>query len=343
MSIATDVRAYADLALEQGKNVLSQAGTAVSTANQRLAADGPKTVFAALGVADLVAATVTKQAELLGKQAEMLGKRVETLPADAAENVTRMQDTGRSLISKTQDDALTRITELRDRLDTGVDSVKALPMLSVTAASITTVYLSNAKQAFGKLATRGEARLAELRNDPRVTRVLGDLDEASSTLQARLAPVLGSVRSEVVPYLDSAVDTIQDADLGELATQPDRTSTARRRAAGTRAASASRNGTARSAATTRSTGRAAKATADDAGKAAAKATSSPRKAAGKAAAKATSSPRKAADKATSSPRKTAAKATSSPRKAAAKATSSSRKAAAAKTTAQARKAPATKA
>ncbi|HEX8304950.1 MAG TPA: hypothetical protein VF612_08725 [Jatrophihabitans sp.] len=338
MSIATDVRAYADLALEQGKNVLSQAGTAVSTANQRLAADGPKTVFAALGVADLVAATVTKQAELLGKQAEMLGKRVETLPADAAENVARMQGTGRSLISKTQDDALTRITELRDRLDTGVDSVKALPMLSVTAASITTVYLSNAKQAFGKLATRGEARLAELRNDPRVTRVLGDLDEASSTLQARLAPVLGSVRSEVVPYLDSAVDTIKAADL-EPATQPSRTSTARRRAAGTRAASASRNGTARSAATTRSTGRAAKATADDAGKAAAKATSSPRKAADKA----TSSPRKAADKVTSSPRKTAAKATSSPRKAAAKATSSSRKAAAAKTTAQARKAPATKA
>jgi hypothetical protein len=314
MSIATDVRAYADLALEQGKNVLSQAGAAVSTANQRLAADAPKTVFAALGVADLVAAAVTKQAELLGK-------RVETLPADAAENVTRMQGTGRSLISKTQDDALARITELRDRLDTGVDTVKALPMLSVTAASTTTVYLSNAKQAFGKLAARGEARLTELRNDPRVTRVLGDLDEASSTIHARLAPVLGSVRSEVVPYLDSAFDTIKEADLGEPAAQPNRTSTTRRRTAGARATSGTAS---RSAAPKRdtSTGRGAKSTAGDAGTR-----------------KATSTPRKA----TSSPRKAAAKATSSPRKAAAKATSSPRKAAAAKTTTQARKASATKA
>ncbi|HEX8768080.1 MAG TPA: hypothetical protein VF714_06895, partial [Jatrophihabitans sp.] len=166
MSIATDVRAYADLALEQGKNVLSQAGAAVSTANKRLAADAPKPVLAALGVADLVAATVTKQADLLGK-------RVETLPADAADNVAKMQDTGKSLISKTQDDAFARITELRSRLETGVDSVRALPMLSVTAASTTTVYLSNAKHVFGKLTARGEARLAELRNDPRVTRVLG--------------------------------------------------------------------------------------------------------------------------------------------------------------------------
>src|SRR5919107_3954816 len=66
MSIATDVRAYADLALEQGKNVLSQAGAAVSTANKRLAADAPKPVLAALGVADLVATTVAKQADLLG-------------------------------------------------------------------------------------------------------------------------------------------------------------------------------------------------------------------------------------------------------------------------------------
>jgi hypothetical protein len=321
MSIATDVRAYADLALEQGKNVLSQAGAAVSSANQRLAADAPKTVFAALGIADLVAATVTKQAELLGK-------RVETLPADAAENVSRMQGTGRSLISKTQDDALARITELRDRLDTGVDTVKALPVLSVTAASTTTVYLSNAKQVFGKLAARGEARLAELRNDPRVTRVLGDLDEASSTIQARLAPVLGSVRSEVVPYLDSAVDAIKEADLGEPAAQPNRRSTARRRATGARAAAGAAS---RSAAPKRatSTGRGAKSTAADAGTR--KATSSPRK----AAAKATSSPRKA----TSSPRKAA----SSPRKATANATGSPRKAAAAKTTTQARKASATKA
>ena len=280
MSIATDVRAYADLALGQGKNVLSQAGAAVSTANERLAADAPKTVFAALGVADLVAETLTKQAELLGK-------RVETLPAGTAQNVARAQETGKSLISKTQDDALARITELRDRLDTGVDAVRALPALSVTAASVTTVYLSNARQVFGQLAARGEARLAELRNDPRVTRVLGDLDEASSALQARLAPVLGSVRSEVVPYLDSAVDAIKDADLGEPAAQSGRTAgAARRRATGTRAASGAKSAASRGSAAKRtaSTGRAAKSAAGSPAKAsarkasAAKATTSARKA-----------------------------------------------------------------
>jgi hypothetical protein len=316
MSIATDVRAYADLALEQGKNVLSQAGAVVSTANKRLAADAPRPVFAALGVADLVAATVTRQADLFGK-------RVETLPSAAAENVARVQDTGKTLISKTQDDAVARITELRGRLDTGVDTVRALPTLSVTAASTTTVYLSNAKHVLDSLAARGEARLAELRNDPRVTRVLGDLDEASTALQARLAPVLGSVRSEVVPYLDSAVDTIKEADLGEPAPQSGRKSgTGRRRATGTRAASgttsaASGTATKRSTSTGHSTatkrtstGRSAKATAD-------------------------STTRTAARKASAT--------TTGARKATAAATTGARKAPAAKSTAKARKAPASKA
>jgi hypothetical protein len=178
MSIATDVRAYADLALEQGRLVLSQAGAAVSTANKRLAADAPKPVFAALGVADIVAETVTKRAGTVGK-------RVETLPADAAGNVVKVQETGKALISKTQDDALARLNE--------------------------------AKQVYGKLTARGEAKLTELRNDPRVTRLLGDLDEVSTAVQARIAPVLSSVRSEVVPYLDSAFDAVKDADLGESA------------------------------------------------------------------------------------------------------------------------------
>jgi hypothetical protein len=327
MSIATDVRAYADLALEQGKNVLNQAGAAVSTANKRLASDAPKPVLAALGVADLVAATVTRQAELLGK-------RVETLPADAAENVARVQDTGKSLISKTQDDALARITELRNRLDTGVDSVRALPMLSVTAASVTTVYLSNARQVFDKLTARGEARVAELRTDPRVTRVLGDLDEASSALQARLAPVLGSVRSEVVPYLDSAVDAIKEADLGEPAPQPNRTSSpARRRSTGSRAASGTTSAASRGTAAKRtaaSTGRSAKSTAGSAAKStagSAKSTAGSAKSTAGSAAKSTAG----------SPAKAGA------RKAAAKTTGSPRTAPAAKTTANARKAPATKA
>jgi hypothetical protein len=213
MSIATDVRAYADLALEQGKSALSQAGTAVVNANKRLATDAPKPVLAALGVADLVADTLGKQAEALGKQAGHLGKRVESLPADAAGNVVKVQETSLALLNRTQDDAIARFAELRDRLDTGVGTVRALPQLSVVAAGTTTVYLSNARQVFGKLTARGEARLADLRKDPRVSKLLGEVDEAGTAVGARL----DSVRSEVLPYLEDAVEAIKDADLGEPA------------------------------------------------------------------------------------------------------------------------------
>jgi hypothetical protein len=263
MSIATDVRAYADLALEQGKSALSQAGTVVNNANKRLATDAPKPVLAALGVADVVAETLSKRAEDLSKRAETVGKRVEALPAEAAGNVAKAQETGKALLSRTQDDALTRITELRDLLDTGVGSVKALPTLSVVAASTTTVYLSNAKHAFDKLTARGEARLAELRNDLRVTRLLGDLDDASSAVQARVAPVLGSARREVVPYLDSAFDAIKDADLGESAATPAASrKPGTRRSATSRATSAPRTSTAAKRSTTGS--RAKASTADKA-------------------------------------------------------------------------------
>lgn len=256
MSIATDVRAYADLALEQGKLVLSQAGAAVSTANKRLAADAPKPVLAALGVADMVAETVTKRAE-------SVGKRVETLPADAAGNAVKVQETGKALISKTQDDALTRLNE--------------------------------AKQVYGKLTARGEAKLAELRNDPRVTRLLGDLDEVSTAVQARLAPVLGSVRSEVVPYLDSAFDAVKDADLGE----PAATATTRRRA--TRRTNTASNSAASSSASTTGTVRKSA----PAKRAAAK--TSGQRAAGEAAPKATARKAPASRQSTTRARKAPAK------------------------------------
>ncbi|MDQ1722034.1 MAG: hypothetical protein QOI26_1768 [Pseudonocardiales bacterium] len=236
MSIATDVRAYADLALEQGKSALTQAGSVVHNANKRLAADGPKPVLAALGVADLVAQSV-------GKRAGIVGKRVESLPVDAVGNVARAQETGKALLSRTQDDALARITELRGRLDAGLESAKSLPTaLPAAAASSTSGYLDTAKHAYGMLTARGEAKLADLRKDPRVSKFLGELDDASSAIQARLAPVLGSVRSEVVPHLDSAFDAIKDADLGEPAVAPH---SGRNSSAGTRRSTASRTAASR--------------------------------------------------------------------------------------------------
>jgi hypothetical protein len=268
MSIATDLRAYADLALEQGKAVLNQAGAAVTTANKRLAADAPKPVFVALGVADLVAETVTKRAETVTRRVETVGKRVETLPADAADNVVKVQETGKALISKTQDDALAR--------------------------------LSDAKQVYGKLTARGEARLTELRNDPRVTRLLGDLDEVSTAVQARLAPVLSSVRSEVVPYLDSAFDAVKDADLGESAA-------AANAGHASRTGAARRNGTRRSSATNSSTAGGTARKSAPAKRTAAAAKNSGQRAAGNAAAKATGRKAPATKQGTTRARKAPAK------------------------------------
>jgi len=191
MSIATDVRAYADLVLEQGKTVLSQAGSVVDTASKRLTADAPKPVFAAFGVADLLAQTVTKRAETVGKWVETVGRRVETLPA--------------------------RFSELRERLDAGLGSVRSLPALPMVAANTTSGYLPNARQVYGELTARGEARVSDLRQDPRLNKLLGELTEVSATVQGRLAPVLGTLRAEVRPYLDSAFDAVQDADLSESA------------------------------------------------------------------------------------------------------------------------------
>ena len=106
MSIATDVRSYADTALSQGKAALSNAGSAAVLVNKRLVADAPKPAYAALGAADLVAAAVTR--------------RVESLPTEAVSNVGRVQQTGRVLIVRTQNDALARLAELRGRLDSGM-------------------------------------------------------------------------------------------------------------------------------------------------------------------------------------------------------------------------------
>jgi hypothetical protein len=210
MSIATDVRAYADLALEQGKAALSQA-------NKRLATDAPKPVLAALGAADLLAEALGKQAEALGRQAESFGKRVESLPelpAAAAGNLAKAQESGKTLLDRAQDDALARLGELRERLDASLESVRSLPSLPVIAAGTTSGYLDNARQVFGGLTARGEARLADLRKDPRVTRLLGDLDGTASALNARIAPVLGSVRSELASDLDSAAEAIKDSEGG---------------------------------------------------------------------------------------------------------------------------------
>jgi heparin binding hemagglutinin HbhA len=152
MPIATDVRAYADAALKQGKTALSQASTAVNTATERaveLVEDAPKPVFAFLGAADLAVETVAKH-----------------LPKGA-----------------------------------------------------TDAYRSTAKDVYGTLTARGEAKIAALRHDPRLAKLRGEVSGAAETLQANVAPVAHTVQSKVGPVAHSVqarvapvIDTVKSAN-----------------------------------------------------------------------------------------------------------------------------------
>jgi hypothetical protein len=141
MTIATEVRAYADAALKQGKTALNQASTAVNTATDRvveLVEDAPKPAFAVLGAADLAIETVAKH-----------------LPKGA-----------------------------------------------------TDAYRSTAKDVYGTLTARGEAKIAALRTDPRLAKLVGDVSGAAETLQAKIAPVAHSVQDRVAPIAHSVQDKV---------------------------------------------------------------------------------------------------------------------------------------
>jgi len=136
MAIATQVRAYADAALRQGKTALNQTSTAVNTATDHvveLVEDAPRPAFAVLGAADLAIETIAKR-----------------LPKRA-----------------------------------------------------TDVHRSTAKDVYGTLTARGEAKIAALRNDPHLAKLRGDVSDAAETLQAKLAPVAHSVQHKVAPVIDT--------------------------------------------------------------------------------------------------------------------------------------------
>jgi hypothetical protein len=217
MSKATDIRAYADAALEQGRTVLTQAGAVVAGANKRLAADGPKPAFAAVGAADLVAESVTK--------------RVETLPTDAIATLTKAPSATKARFAKAQSDALTTIVELLNRMDAGVESAKSLRGVDVQGKAKDTAegYVALAKSMFNALTARGEAKVADLRKDPRLAKVVADLreDPRLAKFLAEVSDVAGTVHSKVAPVLtqveagvDQVIVSVRSASPVKVATKP---------------------------------------------------------------------------------------------------------------------------
>ena len=182
MSIATDLRAYADSALEQGKIVLNQATAAWSNTNRRLVSDLPPSLrtspvtaptYAAVGVADLMAETVAKRAEIATKRAEAMAKRAEALPSEAIANFAKASEIGKSRLSQAQDDAVAKMVDLRSMFET--------------------------------LTARGEAKINDLRRDPRLARFLGEVDEAAEAVQHEARAAADTVQAKV----DDGADTVQ--------------------------------------------------------------------------------------------------------------------------------------
>jgi hypothetical protein len=215
--MSIDARTYADSAVAQGKSALAHAGTALGQAgvalgvvNRRLLAEAPKPVYAALGAADLVASSVTK--------------RAEELPTEAVQGVSKAQQTGQALISRAQSEAGTRLGELRERIAASRQTASTLPGTARVAGE---TYLQAAKGIYASLTDRGEARAAELRQNPRVAKLLGQAGETA-----------GEVRDTVAPLAKSAFDAVAEpTDTGptvaELPAKPaSRRSTASKTTAG---------------------------------------------------------------------------------------------------------------
>ncbi|MDQ1749385.1 MAG: hypothetical protein QOE71_441 [Pseudonocardiales bacterium] len=223
MSIATDLQRRAstqiDNAREQGLAVLSAATMTatgvVATANKRIEDVLPSSInlsavsspaLAAIGAADLVAETVTA--------------RLEALPAEAITSLAKAQTTSKARIAKAQDEAVIRVAELRTRFDARVSAARDLRSadLQSKAKDVTEAYLATAKSLYGTLSGRGEAKLAELRKDlagdPRLTRLIGEVNGAADLVEARVRPVVDSVEARVSPVVDTVIGTVKSANPG---------------------------------------------------------------------------------------------------------------------------------
>jgi hypothetical protein len=244
MSIASDVRSYADAAQELGKSVLNQATAAVSTTNKRLVSDLPSSLrtapvaapaYAAVGAADLVAASVTKRAASVTKRAETVTKRAEELPSEAVAGLNKASETSRARVSKAQDEALSRIHELRTRFESSVDSAKELrPVdLQAKAKATTDGYLAVVKNLFETLTARGESVVTDLRRDPRLAKFLGEVNSAAEAVQHTVRQTetkLGRAQGKFDHALNETVSSVESTT-ADVKLPPARKQTPRKAAA----------------------------------------------------------------------------------------------------------------
>jgi hypothetical protein len=178
MSVFDDVRSYAEIALEQGKNMAGQAqariGTVPGEARDRanvasqdakrfgetLAEVLRKQAFALLGAGDLAVSAVTK--------------RGEGLSADARSGVEKVGINVDSLQAKAQAYA----AGLRSNSSKAVANAKGIKAGESAKAARHAVdaYVGQARNVLDVLAERGEKAAARLRKTPRLAVVVSLVD-----------------------------------------------------------------------------------------------------------------------------------------------------------------------
>ncbi|UQX88791.1 hypothetical protein M6D93_02030 [Jatrophihabitans telluris] len=177
MSILTDAR--------------NHAGSAVA---------GSKTAFAALGAVDLILETV----------AGSLSKRAETLPAETLSTLFKAQETGKVRLTKAQSEARATVGELRGKVEAGVAAAAQLRSLDLPELAKDTGegYLALAKNVYASLSARGETTFADLKNDPRLGKLVGVAETAIAPLLEQVADTYASTVSPVVNQALGAVRSV---------------------------------------------------------------------------------------------------------------------------------------
>lgn len=188
MSIMTRVRGSAGATLEQGKSAVGIASSRVRTlpANTlngtRTAAVGVgRQAYATLGAGDAIVAIVTRQREEFPEQARQnaakLAEVIKSRVNAATEFTARTQETIASMAEGVAGRSVNVVTSVR----------KLTPAASA----------GRARDAYDKLAVRGEQVATDLRHDPVLVRIIRQADSRVENVANAVTSVAQKVRARV--------------------------------------------------------------------------------------------------------------------------------------------------
>ena len=206
MPIVTDVRTRTDVVIEQTKTTLSSMQQGFSSLTGDARERATSTVDDGKGLAAGAVSLARKQAFVsLGASDAVLAaatKRGAELPGDVRTNATQLVDTAMAGINRVTDFAgylQDRAAELAGGLKVrGADAVqtaRTLPLSAVTAINDAGARVNQLRDAVDKLADRGETVATDLRHDPVLVRLIGDVDNTVEKAADQVTSVAQKLRS----------------------------------------------------------------------------------------------------------------------------------------------------